>query len=118
MKLNTLKKRQEFVEMSRHGSKIATRGVVVECFQIKTEVGEDDTARVGFTASKKVGNSVYRNKAKRRLKESVSAVMGKSPKLFKDGYSYNFIARYTTIERPFESLIKDIKYALHNVEKA
>lgn len=116
MKLSTLKNRQDFVEMSKEGSKIATRGVVVECFNgADTETFEDP--KFGFTASRKVGGSVYRNKAKRRLRESVRHVFDKSPGLFKKGYRYNFIARHSTIERPFENLVKDIKFALHNIEK-
>lgn len=140
MKLNTLKKREHFVEMSKNGSKVAARGVVVEClkysddsisFDINTNNGIEGgkstlnqafivnslSFKLGFTASKKVGKSVYRNKAKRRLREAVRVVISKNPKLFRAGYHYNFIARYTTISRPFESLIKDVKYALHNIYK-
>ncbi len=115
MKLNTLKKRQDFVDMSRLGKKIAAKAVVVESnFR---EENSQEYPRLGFTASKKVGNSVFRNKAKRRLKESVRLVMHQNPKLFREGYDYNFIARYTTINRDFEALVKDVKYALHNVNK-
>lgn len=117
MKLNTLKKRQDFVEMSKKGSKLATKGVVVECYSDTESNDINDVAKLGFTASKKVGNSVYRNKAKRRLKESVRLVMARNPRLFKDGYHYNFIARYSTISRDFEALIRDIKFALHNIDK-
>ena len=113
MKLNTIKKRQDFVDMSRVGNRVITKGAVVESHNLNS----DEEPKLGFTASKKVGKSVYRSKAKRRLKESVRHIYTNNPKLFKSGHHYNFIARYTTIGRDFQSLIKDIKYALHNIDK-
>ena len=116
MKLNTIKKRSQFVELQQKGSRVSTKGVVVEYMPlIDTELNE--LSHYGFTVSGKVGSAVYRNKAKRKLKEAVRILLKSSPKLFNDNYRYNFIGRFSTIERDFDDLIKDIKYALHQAKK-
>lgn len=115
MKLNTLKKRSEFVELQQRGNRISTKGVILEYAPI-VDKELNELSQFGFTVSGKVGSAVYRNKAKRKLKEAVRLLMKTSPRLFKEDYRYNFIGRFSTIERSFEDLLKDIKYALHQVK--
>ena len=67
------------------------------------------TLRVGFTASKKVGNAVIRNRAKRRLRAAASQLL---PLLGRDGHDYVLVARGTTVARPFPALLSDITTAL------
>jgi len=64
---------------------------------------------VGFTASKKVGNAVERNRARRRLRSAVDAVM---PRHAKDAHDYVVIARAQTVRRPYGSLLEDLASAL------
>ncbi|HZQ39956.1 MAG TPA: ribonuclease P protein component [Rhizomicrobium sp.] len=67
------------------------------------------TVRVGFTASKKVGNAVIRNRAKRRLRAAASQLL---PLLGREGHDYVLVARGTTVARPFPALLSDISTAL------
>ena len=69
--------------------------------------------RVGFTASKKVGNAVKRNRAKRRLRAAVREVMidGAAP-----GHDYVVIARAETIVRPYELLKQDLLAGLRRLK--
>lgn len=68
--------------------------------------------RVGFTASRKVGNAVVRNRAKRRLRAAarILAVEGRP------GTDYVLIARGATAERPFSALLEDLEAALVRIE--
>ncbi len=67
------------------------------------------TIGAGFTATKKVGNAVVRNRCKRRLREAARLLL---PDLGRPGFDYVFIARQGTAERPWPRLLDDVKSAL------
>ncbi len=66
--------------------------------------------RVGFTASRKVGGAVERNRAKRRLRAAAAALL---PLLGKAGNDYVLVARAATVKAPFDGLLADLTAALH-----
>ncbi|MFC3614605.1 ribonuclease P protein component [Lutimaribacter marinistellae] len=66
--------------------------------------------RVGFTCSKKIGNAVTRNRAKRRLRAVARAVL---PEVGRSGWDYVLIGKPgDTIARPYEVLVADFRRAL------
>ncbi|SDJ14491.1 ribonuclease P protein component [Lutimaribacter saemankumensis] len=72
-----------------------------------------DAIRVGFTCSKKVGNAVARNRAKRRMREAARAIL---PSHGRPGWDYVLIGRANeTAARPFEALKADLIFALHKL---
>ncbi len=100
-----LKNRAEFLKAAK--SPYAARtGVVV---QGRARDDGDDAIRLGFTATKKIGNAVVRNRVKRRLREAARALV---PLHGKAGHDYVFIARAGTQERPWQALLDDVKAAL------
>lgn len=79
------------------------------------EIHKIDTIRVGFTVTKKVGDAVRRNRAKRRLREVARAVL---PLYGVGGTDYVLIGRDATLTRPFADLIEDLKTALRKVHSS
>ena len=88
--------------------RVSTPGFTLQYRQRKE--GEAEGIRVGFTCSKKVGNAVARNRAKRRLREIARMVL---PESGRDGFDYVLIGRReVTAGRDFSELKADLKRAL------
>lgn len=72
--------------------------------------GDDGPTRIGYTCSKKVGNAVARNRAKRRLREVARQVI---PEHGRPGWDYVLIGRANvTVSRDFAQLCDDLRHAL------
>jgi len=109
LKLGRLKKRSEFLYV-RDGAYKAIGGLVIQ-----SRANPDHSEiKVGFTATKKTGNAVTRNRAKRRLRAIAQAVL---PELGIAGHDYVFIARNNTTQRDFNDLLDDAKKALISLSK-
>jgi ribonuclease P protein component len=97
--------RAEFLAAARGA--VCARGAVV--VQALDRSAERVTIRAGFTATRKIGGAVVRNRAKRRLREAARAHL---PALGQRGFDYVFIARGGTAARPWARLLDDVKSAL------
>lgn len=136
-----LKKRADFLAVRNAGVSIAVGGVVMQVkphnlpknSDIKHDgkgygdKGHDETGgdigtskndsaplplRVGFTATKKIGNAVVRNRAKRRLRALTDSII--APHGDKN-HDYVLIARGGTATRPWQKLQNDVKLALQKL---
>jgi len=109
--LEVLKKRAEFLAAAR-ARRQGTAGFLLQARRRSTEENHGGI-RVGFTCSKKVGNAVMRNRAKRRLRAIAAAIL---PEQGQPGWDYVLVGRPgATIERPFESLLSDLERALQYI---
>ena len=73
-----------------------------------------DVAGEGFTTTKKVGGSVVRNRARRRLREASRVLL---PLLGVPGADYVFIARQETGTAPWPRLLDDMEMALISLRR-
>lgn len=110
IELGRLKRRAEFLYV-RDGRYQAIGGVVIQA----RENSNHKVIRVGFTATKKVGNAVIRNRVKRRLREVARELL---PELGQSGVDYVFIARGGTATRDYERLVNDARKALLRLNTA
>jgi ribonuclease P protein component len=109
-RLNTdrLKNRPDFLRAARGVRKVSA-GLTLEVCPTPETAAKQGRLRVGFTASRKVGGSVERNRAKRRLRAAAAAVL---PLSGRERTDYVLVARPNTLSRPFEALLEDLTAAL------
>ena len=105
VKIERLKKRPDFLRAAKAPN--LSRGAVF--MQMRPRHDDDPLIRVGFTATKKIGGSVQRNRAKRRLREAARLLL---PLHGRPSCDYVFIARGGTGQRPWGRLLDDVKTAL------
>lgn len=103
-RLSRLTRRGEFLRVAGRGRKAARPGLVLQALP-----QPGDALRLGFTATKKIGGAVTRNRAKRRLREAARLVLAESPP---PGWDLVLIARDATATRPFAQLLGDLRGAL------
>ena len=102
--IQRLTTRAQFVAAAR-GRSTSKGAVVVQSLPREGQAG----IRAGFTATRKVGGAVVRNRAKRRLREAARLLL---PLHGVVGRDYVFIARGGTASRPWARLLDDVKSAL------
>ena len=103
--IERLTKRPEFLAAAKCAS-LAVGAVVV---QGRLRGDDAATIRAGFTATRKIGGAVVRNRAKRRLREAARTLL---PLHGKPGCDYVFVARAGTPLRSWPRLLDDMKSAL------
>jgi len=109
--LARLKRRGEFLHVAK-GRRWTTPGLVLQARPRPGDAGPPSGARVGFTASRKVGIAVERNRARRRLKAAAERVLGEHAA---PGQDYVVVARSETLQRPFALLVGDLETALKHL---
>ena len=103
--VSRLTKRAQFLFV-RHGVRTARGAVLIEA---RPRLQGGGPPGLGITASKKVGNAVIRNRARRRLREAARKLL---PQLGLAGVDYVFVARQSTPDAPWEGLLDDVGNAL------
>ena len=108
-KIERLKKRPDFLACAQ--APYCARGAVLVQAKFREDSARDETpiVRAGFTATKRVGGAVERNRAKRRLREAARLLL---PQLASPGFDYVFVARGGVTTRPWPRLLDDVKSAL------
>lgn len=102
LKKNVLRKNKDFSAIYKKGKSVGDRYIVL--FYRPNGL---DYNRTGFLASKKVGNSVERNRAKRLMKESYRKLSERLP----SGYDFIIIARNTISGKKCADVEKSLKSA-------
>ena len=119
--IGRLKRRAEFLQVAAANRKWVAPGLILQVRrQPSTERESDDApraaqleaVRVGFTASRKVGNAVKRNRARRRLRAAAAEVLPQA----EPGMDFVLIARAATVDRDYQALVADLVAGLKRLK--
>ena len=120
--IGRLKRRAEFLQVAAANRKWVAPGLILQVRRQPSPDTESDDApraarlqavRVGFTASRKVGNAVQRNRARRRLRAVAQQVLDQH---VEPGTDFVLIARPATIERDYQALVGDLVAGLKRLK--
>lgn len=111
--MTTLTRRADFLRAAS-ARRQGTAGFLLQARQRDPlEPAGPQAIRIGYTCSKKLGNAVARNRAKRRLRELARQVI---PAHGQEGWDYVLVGRpEATATRDFAGMLSDLKYALTRV---
>lgn len=100
--------RSDFLRVAAHGIRQGTPAFLLQA----AKSDGDGQMRIGFTASRKIGNAVIRNRAKRRLRAAAdSALLG----LHHNALDIVLVARHSATTRDFAALTSDMLGAAKRV---
>jgi len=108
--MKTIPSRAGFLAARSKGSKALARGLVIQA--ITRDAGD---WRIGLTATKKIGNAVTRNRARRRMRALARDHL--SP-LAKNGIDYVLIARNDTATANWEDMANGLQKAICYLHRA
>jgi ribonuclease P protein component len=107
--LEHLKHRKDFLRLA-HAKRVHSTSFVLQA----RDRGDAQALRVGFTCSKKVGNAVARNRAKRRLREIARLIL---PRFGQIGHDYVLIGRANvTASTKFTALQDELLASLRKLQ--
>ena len=110
MKLQTLKKRKNFILSNQFAKKCHSKNFILQKY--KDSEQKNINLRFGFTATKRIGNAVYRNRAKRRMKALITLFLKNDISSFDLRSSYVLIAKISLIQTSFANLENEMKHCL------
>ena len=112
LRLDVLAKRADFLRAAQ-ARRQGTAGFLLQARLRNSDEADSALIRIGYTCSKKLGNAVARNRAKRRLREIARAVL---PKSGRRGWDYVLVGRpQATATRDFAQMLADLDRALTQI---
>ena len=112
--MRTIPSRAGFLAARSNGEKAFSRGLIIQAIDNKASQW-----RVGFTATKKIGNAVTRNQARRRMRALARSYL---VPLAQPGTDYVLIARHDTVNADWQDMAKGlqkaIRYLHHTINRS
>ncbi len=106
--MEVLRKRREFVRLNKQAIRDFQRGFIL---QVLPNQATEDSVRIGFTATKRIGNAVVRNRVKRRMRALWRDIL-RDEKIPLSGYDFVLIAKAETATLPYQNLLESLHQSL------
>ena len=106
----TIPSRAGFLAARSKGEKALSRGLVIQAIE-----NEASQWRVGLTATKKIGNAVRRNRARRRMRALARSYLAP---VAQPGTDYVLIARHDTVTADWQDMAKGLKKAIRYLHRS
>ena len=107
--MRTIPSRAGFLAARSNGEKAISRGLVIQAIKNKKSQW-----RIGLTASKKIGNAVTRNRARRRMRALARSCLAP---LAQPGTDYVLIARHDTVFADWKDMEKGLRKAIRYLNR-
>ena len=104
LQIDRLRKRRQFLHVAQ-GAKASGRYVSLQARPSDESPSQQSLARYGLTASKKVGNAVLRNRARRRLRSAMLQLLSVHGR---PGFDYVAVARTASVTADWPALLDDL----------
>lgn len=111
IKQRRLQKRGDFLRLQHRGVKQVMPAFILQAGPSPDKLSQ---IRIGYTASKKIGNAVCRNRAKRRLRALAALALVPASRPNTD---YVLIARHKILRAGFSQLETELRSAMLSVHK-
>ena len=108
--MKTIPVRAGFLAARLNGKKALSRGLVIQAVPNNTL-----NWRVGLTATRKIGNAVTRNRARRRMRALARSYLAP---LARAGIDYVLIARYDTVTADWQDMAKGLQKAIRYLHRS
>ena len=108
--MRTIPSRAGFLAARSNGKKALSRGLVIQANENKASQW-----RIGLTATKKIGNAVTRNRARRRMR---ALARGYLVPLAQPGTDYVLIARHDTVSADWQDMAKGLQKAIRYLHRS
>ena len=107
--MRTIPSRAGFLAARSNGEKALSRGLVIQAVE-----NEGSQWRIGLTVTKKIGNAVTRNRARRRMRALARSYLGP---LAQPGTDYVLIARHDTVNADWQDMAKGLQKAIRYLHR-
>ena len=104
IQIDRLRKRRQFLHVAQ-GAKASGRYVSLQARHCEEIPAQQALVRFGLTASKKVGNAVIRNRARRRLRSAMLQLLSVHGR---PGFDYVAVARTASVTADWRALLDDL----------
>ena len=116
IKFGRLKKRSDFIALAQSGNKWVTPALVIQMHKRPEDENQIKQNRIGYTASRKVGGAVLRNRAKRRMRALMASLPQDIAMHIPERTDLVLIARHKILTRDFAQLQKDLLFSLRGLK--